>query len=450
MATRKIQDSKLDTRTAREKLKARGMPYYRKIEGGLAVGYRKLRGQQAGTWWCRHYVGEKQYNVERLGTADDFTDAFAKGSHDDRTVKLLDAVADPVITFDQAQALARARRGKRETGVTGPLTVKDALEAYFDKIEDEGRSSHDARRRIEPYLDWIANTECDKLKATELRKWLSTIARTPARLRTRKGEKQQYRELDHDDAEAIRKRKATANRQWTILRAALNSAYHDGEIATAAEWERVKPFEDVDVARIRFLSQPEAQRLINASDPEFRPMVEAALATGCRYGELCRLQAQDFSYDKETDKNGKPTGKLIGTITIQRSKSGKVRHVVLAEKGIELFRRLTAGRAATDLVLHKNGKPWTTAAQGRPMREACEHAKIKPAISIHILRHTWASLTIKAGVPPWIVAKNLGHSDTRMVEKHYGHVEQTFISEALRKGAPQFESEPSNVTAVVR
>ena len=33
MATRKIQDSNLDSRNAREKkLKARGMPYYRKIE----------------------------------------------------------------------------------------------------------------------------------------------------------------------------------------------------------------------------------------------------------------------------------------------------------------------------------------------------------------------------------------------------------------------------------
>ena len=57
-------NSKLDSRKAREKLKARGMPYYRKIESGLAVGYRKLRGQ-AGTWWCRHYVGEKKYDVEK-------------------------------------------------------------------------------------------------------------------------------------------------------------------------------------------------------------------------------------------------------------------------------------------------------------------------------------------------------------------------------------------------
>jgi integrase len=79
------------------------------------------------------------------------------------------------------------------------------------------------------------------------------------------------------------------------------------------------------------------------------------------------------------------------------------------------------------------------------MREACQRAKIKPAIGIHILRHTWASLAIKGGLPLWIVARNLGHSDTRMVEKHYGHVEDSFLAKAIRGAAPQFDAEPSNV-----
>src|SRR6516165_360984 len=50
----------------------------------------------------------------------------------------------------------------------------------------------------------------------------------------------------------------------------------------------------------------------------------------------------------------------------------------------------------------------------------------------HILRHTWASLAVMAGVPLMVVAKTLGHSDTRMVEKHYGHLAPSFITEAIR------------------
>jgi integrase len=38
--------------------------------------------------------------------------------------------------------------------------------------------------------------------------------------------------------------------------------------------------------------------------------------------------------------------------------------------------------------------------------------------SFHILRHTWASLAVMNGTPLLVVAKNLGHADTRVVEEH--------------------------------
>ena len=72
------------------------------------------------------------------------------------------------------------------------------------------------------------------------------------------------------------------------------------------------------------------------------------------------------------------------------------------------------------------------------MAEAVEHAKISPPISFHGLRHTWASLVVMNHVPLIVVAKNLGHSDTRMVEKHYGHLARSFITDAIRAGAPKF------------
>jgi integrase len=421
--SRTLKDEKISTREARLKLKARGKPYYRAIEEGLHLGYRKPRGRKgrpavAGKWVLRRYVGQQAYVVEAIAIADDYTDADGR----------------VVLGFAQAQAKARALlAGGRKAG---PYTVAMALDAYFEKVEAEGRSAYDSRRRIEPYVHKIESARCDELDADTLRAWLRTVARAPARLRTAVGQKQKHRELDHDDVEAVRQRRATANRTLTVLKAALNSAYRDGKIASAAAWERVEPFKQVDAARIRFLTRAEAQRLINATDPEFRAMVEAALATGARYGELCQLEVQDFNAG-------------TGTIAIRRSKSGKARHVVLAANGVKLFQRLAAGRAGTDRILCKgDGSGWAKSAQARPMIEACGRAHIKPRISFHILRHTYASLAVMAGMPLWILARNLGHSDTRMVEKHYGHVEQSFISDAIRKAAPQFDAEPGNVTAI--
>jgi len=79
------------------------------------------------------------------------------------------------------------------------------------------------------------------------------------------------------------------------------------------------------------------------------------------------------------------------------------------------------------------------------MQLACARAKIRPAISFHGLRHSYASLSAMAGVPLLVLAKNLGHSDTRMVEKHYGHLASSYITDEIRKGAPTFGIKPTNV-----
>jgi hypothetical protein len=53
------------------------------------------------------------------------------------------------------------------------------------------------------------------------------------------------------------------------------------------------------------------------------------------------------------------------------------------------------------------------------------------------------------GAPLMVVARNLGHRDTRMVEKHYGHLTDSYVTDQVRKNAPRFGMvEPSNVTAI--
>ena len=54
------------------------------------------------------------------------------------------------------------------------------------------------------------------------------------------------------------------------------------------------------------------------------------------------------------------------------------------------------------------------------------------------------------GVPLLVVAKNLGHTDTRMVEKHYGHLAPSYVADAIRSGAPQFGFKPSKRITALR
>ena len=44
--------------------------------------------------------------------------------------------------------------------------------------------------------------------------------------------------------------------------------------------------------------------------------------------------------------------------------------------------------------------------------------------------------TFAPGFPLMVVARNLGHADTRMVEKHYGHLATSYVREAIRAAKP--------------
>jgi integrase len=421
---RTVRDANLETRTARSRLPTRGKPHYRILEPGLHLGYRKLK-TGPGKWIARHYLGNEAYEVETIGVADDFSDA--------------DGVA--IISFHQAQTLARGRmvsRAHTAAGKTGPLTVATAMASYLEFLETNRKSAPFARYVNEAFiLPELGKIEVESLSTDKLRTWHAKLAKASARIRTKDGEKQRFKD-DAEDPERDRRRKATANRILTVLKGALNRAWRDGKVVSDSAWRRVEPFESVDAARVHYLTIAEAQRLINASPADFRRLVQGALETGARYGELCALTVSDFNPDS-------------GTIAVRQSKSGKPRHIVLTDDGTEFFRVLTTGRPGSEFMFVKDvGDAWLRSHQAEPMKQANKNAKIAPPINFHGLRHTWASHAVMNGVPMLVVAKNLGHSDTRMVEKHYGHLAPSYVADAIRAGAPRFGTlaDGGNVKAI--
>lgn len=423
---RRVKDTTLDSKDARRKLKARGKPYWRSIERGLHLGYRRLRNS-AGTWVARHYVGDQDYQVEKIGVADDISDADG--------VEILD--------FWQAQEKARSSRATRATaGVGKPWTVADAMDAYFNHLRSDGRTEaavKDAQYRDAAFIrPKLGDIELTALTADKLRLWRDGLAKAAPRLRTKKDEKQQHREVVGDDAK--RARRSSVNRNWTVLRAALNRAFQTDKIDSDKAWRKVKSFRSVEKARVRYLSIAEAKRLINGCDAEFRPLLQAALLTGGRYGQIAALTPADFNVD---------AGALRLT-TRKGDGSLRVHHAHLTDEAVGFFKRAVVGKGDQELIFKKaDGGAWGKSHQDRPIEEASERANISPPANFHVTRHTWASHAVMKGVPLLVVAKNLGHSDTRMVEKHYGHLAPSYMADAIRAGAPTFDVKPDNKVAVI-
>lgn len=400
---------------------------------GRYLLYRKPKNGAAGSWIARWVDQDTGKDVQkRLGDADDLMDADG--------VNILDFKAAQA----RAEALFKDLNNAAHIVATGealsigPYTVASAMKDYLADAEKRGVKGHTImtltiNAHIVPQL---GDLQVAKLTKKRIEDWLKAVAEAPRRMTGVARD-----EVKHLDAPVTedekRARKDSANRVLTNLKAALNFALKDGRYSGPAVWREVKKFRDVGRARIRSLNVQEQRRLVNVCPVGFRELVQAALYTGCRYGELCRLRVQDFNATAKT-------------VYVEKSKGGKPRHIALTEEAAAWFASQVAGRKKAESLLSRpNAKGiarkyqedplgWGPHDQKKAMGEACTKAKIDP-LGFHELRHTYASGLVNAGVPLAYVAAQLGHADTTMVEKYYGHLSPSAMAESIRKLAPSLK-----------
>ena len=410
------RDSKLETRTARLRLPL-GKRHFKSIGKGLTLIYRRT-GEGFGTWTAKLALPGGKYTLRTLGGADDYQEGNG---------------AD-VLNFRQAHDRVRAlaNEAKANDGILiKPASVAEAAERYLAWYRENRRAVRETEHAINAHiLPALGDKQLSALTTAHIRSWLEQLAAKPARVRsTRSAKTPKYRAAPKTPDEK-RARRSTANRLLNVLKAILNRAFRDGQVADDTAWRKVKPFPKADEPRIRFLSDAEAVRLVNACPADLRALVRAALLTGARFGELVELRVHDVNL-------------RTAQVYVAQSKSGRPRHIPVNDEGVALFRQRATGKTGEQrLFVRAKGQTWGKNHHVRPLIEACRVAKIQPAIAFHELRHTYASHLAQAGVDLLTISKLLGHADTRMTSTHYAHLADKTLAAAVTR-LPSFVGKAS-------
>jgi integrase len=373
------------------------------------------------------------YREERIGTADDYQDA--------------DGVE--VLSFAQAQqtALQHARTAT-ETDAGLHYTVDDAVRDYLQHQHLHRKGASDTEVKLKAYVlsdgSPLAGVELAELTPEHFDKWVRwALARHQRRKAKRNsgrtgGNAAKEAATGPDVGDLPRRRKSTLNRVIGALKACLNHAHEQHKVPSDIAWRRLKKFKGVDAARVRWLTEAEAKRLRNACPVPFRRLVEAALLTGMREGELLALRVRDIDLRS-------------GTVLVAASKAGTHRRVHLTDEGKSFFAALIRGKTEGGTVfLRGDGTPWHRVAVIRMMQDACAAGRVEPRATFHELRHTFASWLAQNGVPLAFVAQALGHRDTRMVEKHYGHLAPSQVAAAIQANLPVLDIVTDDVVTDLR
>jgi integrase len=225
----------------------------------------------------------------------------------------------------------------------------------------------------------------------------------------------------------------TVHNVHVCLRKALQDAVEDGLLRrNPAERAHTKP---KDRPEMRTWSADELATFLafTAQDPELA-LYHVAAATGMRRGELLGLRWRDvdlagarLSVRQQYTRQGKSLGfgppksaKSIRTIDLD----GETVDLLREQRERQLFeRRKWGNRADLDLVFCRpGGLPEDPNVIGRRFGRRVRDLASLPAIGLHGLRHTHATLLLEEGVDVKTVSERLGHDSVQTTLELYGHV----------------------------
>ena len=355
--------------SARNELKPRREPYFAApLYKGRYLGVRKLTNGTC-TWISRLRDEDGKQHYRQLGQ---ITKAFG---------------------FDKARGAAETWFVNFDAGVIDkPLTVADACREYVKDLEADGRAetAHDAEMRFRRtvYDDPIGKLLVEKLRTARIKQWRNELGGA----------------------------KSSQNRNLASFVAALNLAVTHRRVnpAVAEQWRVVKKHRNASNRRTLFLDLEQRRALLAVCAGALHDLVEAAMLTGARPGELVRMRRAQF--DARTS-----------TVTF-KGKTG-ARTVPISPVALVLFKRLAKGKLPRAPMLTRDDKkPWGHSDWDELLRDAASTAKLPRGVVLYTMRHSFITEALRGGMATLDVARLTGTS-LPMIQDHYGHL----VAEAARE-----------------
>ena len=225
------------------------------------------------------------------------------------------------------------------------------------------------------------------------------------------------------------RKKASINKEMACLRHMLHKA---------VQWKKIEqnPFERGESLRLkennqrlRFLSEDEITRLRDASVPYLKNIVDCALNSGMRKGEILSLRWEQIRngmiYLRKTKTDNPrqiPINDALQVVFDDLKKHGEPSNVKRLDGKTVLM-----PKPKTDHVFTFQGKPLKDVRKS--FVQALKTANIED-FRFHDLRHTFASHLVMNGATIKDVQELLGHKDLKMTMR-YSHLSQEHKAKAV-------------------
>jgi integrase len=193
------------------------------------------------------------------------------------------------------------------------------------------------------------------------------------------------------------------------------------------------------------------------SESPYLPAWIFLATSGCRRGECLGLRWSDVDLDAATATIARQVTTLDHRVIVKDLPKTKQAHLIRLDSGtVAMLKRLRAEQAQTKLRLgpgyhdegylfcQLDGQPLHPERFSREFDRKQQYFNREnpddpiPTITLHGLRHTWATLALSAGIDIKIVSERLNHSSTHITREIYTHVTPPMQSDAAEQVARLF------------
>lgn len=242
----------------------------------------------------------------------------------------------------------------------------------------------------------------------------------------------------------------------TIIRAALKDALQWNLVARNAADAATSPSAAaVRSSRPKTWTADQLRAFLGyTSDCQYLPAWIFLATSGCRRGECLGLRWSDIDLDEATAIIARQVTALEHRVIVKELPKTKQAHLIRLDSGtVSMLRKLRAHeveaklRRNTDVHVQDYVFCQADGQTYHPERFSREFDRNQryfnrdnpdqqiPTITLHGLRHTWATLALTAGIDIKIVSERLNHSSTHITQEIYTHVTPPMQSDAAERVA---------------
>ena len=227
------------------------------------------------------------------------------------------------------------------------------------------------------------------------------------------------------DTENPKLSNSTISRKLTVLQSIFRQAVKLDIISVNPTESSKLTIPKAVTPKIEIFSKQEATEILSCLENEplqFQVLIQLAILTGCRCGELVGLKFSDIDYKTNTITIERSAYKIAGEPTaIKPPKDYEVRTITVTRQCIDLIKRLKAEKKCQNnedwLFTNKNGEIMSPQTPTKQFSKFLKKYGLKHR-KFHSLRHTSATLLLYGGVNIKQVQERLGHGNLSTTNKY--------------------------------